>query len=481
MSYQNGLKNLFENWSGEKTVTFSPLPESGSPRKYFRITGATKTAIGVFNTEKQENKSFVYLSKHFKKNSLNVPKIYRTDLPNNIYLIEDLGDQTLFSFLEENKKKNKFNNALKIVYKKVIEQLPRFQIAAVEELDYSKCYPVSKFDKQSMIWDLNYFKYYFLKPAGITFDEQKLENDFNTLADFLLQADSNYFMYRDFNPRNIMIKNNEPYFIDYQGGREGALQYDIASFLFSSKSDIPYSLRDEFLEHYISFARKIKPFNRKEFLKYYDGYVLIRLLQMFGAYGYRGYYEGKAHFLKSIPYAVKNLEWLLKYHRPKIKTHELFNSLQQIVNSSELKKFDWNFSAEGKLTVRVNSFSYRKKIPADLSGNGGGFVFDCRAIPNPGRIDKYKPLNGKDKPVQNFLDAQPEAQIFLKETYHLVDKSVENYINRKWTDLMVNYGCTGGQHRSVYCAEKLAKHLASKYKIGIKLIHTNLQKKEVSK
>ncbi|MHB8905414.1 MAG: RapZ C-terminal domain-containing protein [Melioribacteraceae bacterium] len=481
MSYQNGLKNLFENWSGEKILTFSPLPESGSPRKYFRITGAFKTAIGVFNTNKQENKSFIYLSKHFLKNSLNVPKIYRSDLPNNIYLIEDLGNQTIFSSLEENKNKNKFNDELEIVYKKTIEQLPRFQITAAKKLDYSKCYPVPKFDKQSMLWDLNYFKYYFLRLAGISFDEQKLENDFNTLADFLLQADCNYFMYRDFNPRNIMLKNGEPYFIDYQGGRKGALQYDIASFLFSSKADLSFSLKEEFLEYYIVKAKGIKPFNRKEFLKYYDGYVLIRLLQMFGAYGYRGYFEGKAHFLKSIPYAVKNLEWLLKYHRPKIKTHELFNSLQQIVNSSELKKFDWNFSVDGKLTVRINSFSYRKKIPADLSGNGGGFVFDCRAIPNPGRIYKYKPLNGKDKPVQNFLDDQPEAQTFLKETYDLVDKSVENYINRKWTDLMVSYGCTGGQHRSVYCAEKLAEHLASKYKIGIKLIHTNLQKNEVSK
>ncbi|MCX6168876.1 MAG: phosphotransferase [Ignavibacteriales bacterium] len=481
MSYQNELKILFENWSGEKIVSLSPLPESGSPRKYFRFAGTTKTAIGVFNSDKQENKSFIYLTKHFLKNKLNVPKIYNTDLNNNIYLIEDLGDETLFSFLEQSKKKYEFNDELKNLYKKVIEQLPRFQITAAKKIDYTKCYPVSKFDKQSMMWDLNYFKYYFLKLAGINFDEQKLENDFNTLADFLLKADCNHFMYRDFNPRNVMIKNNQPYFIDYQGGRKGALQYDIASFLFSSKADLPFSLRDELLEHYISSARKLKPFNKPEFLKYYDGYVLIRILQMFGAYGYRGYYEGKAHFLKSIPYAVKNLEWLLKYHRPKIKINELFNCLKQIVSSDELKKFDLNFSTDGKLTVLIYSFSYRQKIPADLSGNGGGFVFDCRAIPNPGRIEKYKPLNGRDKPVQDFLDAQPEVQFFLKESFDLVDKSVENYIAREWTDLMINYGCTGGQHRSVYCAEKLVQHLSSKYKINVKLIHSNLEKEEVSK
>jgi aminoglycoside/choline kinase family phosphotransferase len=480
MSYRNNLIDLFENWSGEKIKTFSPLPESGSPRKYFRISGESKTAIGTFNTDKNENKSFIYLTKHFLKNNLNVPKIYTTDLLNNIYLIEDLGDQTFFSLLEENRRKNEFNDELKIFYKKVIEQLPRFQISAAKRIDYSKCYPVPKFDKQSMMWDLNYFKYYFLKLAGITFDEQKLENDFNTLTDFLLHADCNYFMYRDFNPRNVMLKNNELYFIDYQGGRKGALQYDIASFLFSSKADLPFSLREEFLEHYISSARKIKSFNKREFLKYYNGYVLIRILQVLGAYGYRGYYEGKAHFLKSIPYAVRNLEWLLKYHCPKIKTHELFNSLQQIISSNELKKFDWNSSVDGKLTVRVNSFSYRRKIPADLSGNGGGFVFDCRAIPNPGRIDKYKPLNGKDKPVQDFLDAQPEAQLFLKESFDLIDKSVENYILRDWTDLMISYGCTGGQHRSVYCAEKLAEHLGLKHKINVKLIHTNLLEKGVT-
>jgi hypothetical protein len=331
-----------------------------------------------------------------------------------------------------------------------------------------------------MIWDLNYFKYYFLKLGGISFDEQKLENDFNTLVNFLLQADCKYFMYRDLNSRNVMILNNEPYFIDYQGGRKGALQYDIASLLLDSKANIPPVLRDELLNYYIESVKKICKIDKRVFLKYYDGYVLIRLCQMFGAYGYRGYFEGKVHFLKSIPYAVNNLKVLLDKSKikDKIKIPELYSALDQIAGSKELMKYDSNHSNDGKLTVLINSFSYRDKIPRDFSGHGGGFVFDCRAIPNPGRLDKYKSLNGKDKPVQVFLESQPEAQQFLNDTFKLVDQSVEHYISRKWTYLMISYGCTGGQHRSVYSAEKLAVHLSQKYDINIIKIHIEQDKKK---
>ncbi len=474
MRIEEHLKLLFESWSGENVNSFSPLPASASARKYFRIIGSCKTAIGVYNADVRENRAFVYLTKHFQKNKLNVPKIYSTDLKSNIYLLKDLGDQTLFSFLENNQT-NRFGSETKNVYRNVIEQLPRFQITASKKLDYSKCYPRAKFDRQSMMWDLNYFKYYFLKLAKISFDEQKLEDDFNTLVKFLLQADCNYFMYRDFNSRNVMLFNGEPFFIDYQGGRKGALQYDIASFLLDSKANIPPKLREEFLEHYIKSVKKLKTIDRSKFLKYYYGYVLIRLLQMFGAYGYRGYFEGKSHFLKSIPYAVRNLEWLLQHHPPKIKMPGLLNSLNQIIRSEELKNFDTDNFNTGKLTVRINSFSYREKIPIDLSGNGGGFVFDCRAIHNPGRYDEYKSLTGKDKPVADFLRFQSETQEFLQNVFSLVDESVEKYLSRGFTDLMVNFGCTGGQHRSVYCAERLAEHLSGKSDVRVLLVHEKLQ------
>ena len=478
MAFNNSLIKIYEKWSGEKVKSFSPLPESGSSRKYFRITGNNKSAIGVYNTDKRENRAFVYLTKQFLKQKLNVPKIYSQNLENSIYLLEDLGDVTLFSLIEQNRNGNLFNGEVIELYKNILEQLPRFQITAAKKINFNYCYPRSKFDSQSIMWDLKYFKYYFLKLAKIEFDEQKLENDFSTLTNFLLSADCNYFLYRDFNSRNIMIKNGKPYFIDYQGGRKGALQYDVASLLFDSQADLPNNLRTEFLEYYIVSANKIKKINKKNFLKFYYGYVLIRLLQMFGAYGYRGYFEGKAHFLKSIPYAVKNLEWLLKKSKIKstIKMPELFSALDKIIESKELQKFNWKDSSPGKLTVRINSFSYRDKIPVDISGNGGGFVFDCRAIHNPGRYEKYKSLNGTDKPVQDFLTVQPEAQLFLNETFDLVDKTVENYIDRGWSDLMVNYGCTGGQHRSVYCAERLAGFLRKKYDINVVLVHENIKK-----
>lgn len=472
----NHFEKLFKKWSGEKIISISPLPESGSSRKYFKITSNNKSAIGVYNTDKRENRALIYLTKHFLKHKLNVPKIYSQNLENSVYLIEDLGDVTLFSLIEQNRNGNLFNGEVIELYKNILEQLPRFQITASKKLNFNYCYPRSKFDSQSIMWDLNYFKYYFLKLVKIDFDEQKLEDDFNTLTNFLLSADCNYFLYRDFNSRNIMIKNGKPCFIDYQGGRKGALQYDLASLLFDSKADLPNNLRTEFLEYYLSSVNKIKKINKKDFLKYYYGYVLIRLLQMFGAYGYRGYFEGKAHFLKSIPYAVKNLEWLLKKSKIKstIKTPELFSALEKIIESKELQKFNWKKSPAGKLTVHINSFSYREKIPMDISGNGGGFVFDCRAIPNPGRYEKYKSLNGTDKPVQDFLAVQPEVQLFLNETFDLIDKTVENYIGRGWSDLMVNYGCTGGQHRSIYCAIKLSDHLKKKFDANVILNHTKL-------
>jgi aminoglycoside/choline kinase family phosphotransferase len=471
------LKNIFEKWSREKVKSFSPLPESGSSRKYYRISGESKNAIGAFNPDLRENKAFIYLSKHFVKVNLNVPKIYSADLKNNIYIQEDLGNQTLFSLLEQTRIGDALPDEVITLYKTAIEQLPVFQVTASNKLDYTKCYPRAKFDKQSMLWDLNYFKYYFLKLANISFDEQKLEDDFNTLTTFLLKADCNYFLYRDFNSRNIMIKNSEPYFIDYQGGRKGALQYDIASLLLDSKANIPVKYRQEFLEAYLISVSHIKKINKKEFIKYLNGYALIRLLQMFGAYGYRGYFEGKAHFLKSIPFAISNLELLFNTSKIKsnIKLKELYTALDKIISSRELKRFGDPKPAENKLTVHVNSFSYRGKIPQDLTGNGGGFVFDCRAIPNPGRYEEYKSYNGTDKNVQDFLDAQPDAQSFLKDTINMIDKTVTKYIANGWTNLMVNYGCTGGQHRSVYCALKLAEHLSSKHEIIVRLRHIRLE------
>ncbi len=470
MHIQKKLIRLFENYCGEKIILFTQLPESGSSRKYFRLISKSQSVIGVYNPDKRENSAFIYLTKHFHKQKLNIPKIFKTDLENGFYLLEDLGDITLFSLL--NKDRNSSSLNLEIYYRCVIDQLLKFQIIGNKGLNYKYCYPRAAFDSQSIKWDLNYFKYYFAKLLNLQFDEQKLENDFDLLSNYLLKSDSNYFMYRDFNSRNIMIKNNELYFIDYQGGRKGPLQYDIASLLFDSKANLSSSLRKKLLAYYIDSLSNLLTINKQNFNKYYYPFVLIRLLQMFGAYGYRGYYEGKAHFLKSIPYAVKNLESILP--EIELKIPELKTILKKIISSDFNKQFNIKNSTSDKLTVRINSFSYRDRIPPDYTGNGGGFVFDCRAIPNPGRLEKYKQLTGKDKAVNDFLDSQSEAQKFLKESFDIVEQSIVNYTGNKWTDLMVNYGCTGGQHRSVYCAEKLAKHLRKKYDIVVKLTHTKM-------
>lgn len=472
MIYQKKLIELFEKWEKEKSISFTPLPESGSNRKYFRITSKNKSAIGVFNPDKRENQAFIFLSKHFIKSGLNVPQIYSTLLSYNIFLIEDLGDTTLFSLIINST--NGLSDEQLSLIKKSLAELGKFQIVGSRNLDYSKCYPRSTFDTQSIMWDLNYFKYYFLKLTGINFDEQKLEDDFNTLAKYLAKVDNNFFMYRDFNSRNIMIKENQLYFIDYQGGRKGPLQYDVASFLYSSKLNFDEELRDELLKHYLESVSVYKKVNKKEFLNYYYDFALIRILQMLGAYGFRGYYEGKAHFITSIPFAIKNLRNVLDKVKIKQNLPELKKCLNEIINSDKFSQLTKADGKKNKLTVRINSFSYRDKIPTDFTGNGGGFVFDCRAIPNPGRLEKYRTLTGKDLQVQRFLETQPEVNRFLKESFDIVEQSVTNYLKRGWTDLMVNYGCTGGQHRSVYCAEKLAEYLKGKYDIDIVLSHTKL-------
>ncbi|MEW6195331.1 MAG: RNase adapter RapZ [Bacteroidota bacterium] len=472
MKEQKDLIDLFESYTGEKIISITPLPESGSARKYFRLISTGHTLIGAYNPDKRENNSFVYLTKHFGKHKLSVPSLFKTDLKKGIYLLEDLGDTTLFSLLGKKRDGSDPPGEIINYYHRALEALIKFQVTSHRDLKFKNCYPRPEFDHQSIKWDLNYFKYYFLKLANIPFDEEKLENDFSLLGNHLLEADHKYFMYRDFNSRNIMIKNDELYFIDYQGGRKGALQYDVASLLYDSKADLPQQVRDELLLYYLNSLSIHKKINLKNFKKYFYPYVLVRLLQMFGAYGYRGYFEGKAHFLKSIPYAIRNLEYVLT--KIKIKIPELKVVLERLITSEQLKQFNITDTKPNKLTVRINSFSYRDKMPFDFTGNGGGFVFDCRAIPNPGRIDEYKHLTGKNRPVQDFLDAQPEAQRFLKESFDIVEQSVVNYMGNKWTDLMVNFGCTGGQHRSVYCAEKLAAHLQKEFEVNVKLTHTKI-------
>ncbi len=463
------FKQLFETWAGETAELILPLAPSGSARVYYRIQGATKTAIGAHNPDSKENTAFLSFSKHFRANGLPVPEIYAEQREENIYLQEDLGFTTLYSFLLQ--KGEGFPDYLVDLYKKVVEQLARIQIEGGKGLDYSVCYPRASFDKQSMLWDLNTFKYYFLKLGGIPFDEQALENDFHTLCDYLLQADSDYFMFRDFQTRNIMIRDGEPFFIDYQGGRKGALQYDLASLLFQAKANIPHDIRQQLLEHYLNAAAKLIPLDRSKFIEFYHGYILIRCIQVFGAYGYRGLHERKEHFLQSIPYAINNVRWLLQNTDFPIEIPELWSALEAITKAKKFEAFDKNKGKNSLLTVRIKSFSYKKGIPEDHSGNGGGFVFDCRFIHNPGRYEPYKQITGRDEAVINFLKQHSWMEQFIHNIFHIVDNSVENYIERSFTNLAINFGCTGGQHRSVYAADQAAKHISEKYGVKVLLEH----------
>lgn len=465
------LGNLYKKWSNEHAESITKLPASGSAREYYRIYGNKKTVIGAINNNPDENKAFIEFSKHFKKEGLNVPEIYYIDIENNAYLQQDLGDTTLFDYLLQIRTNGSFPDELLDIYKKVLLELPNFQAKAGGNLNYNVCYPRASFDRQSMQWDLSYFKYYFLKLADIPFNEQLLEDDFNTLIDYLQSVDTDYFLYRDFQSRNIMLNNDEIFFIDYQGGRKGALQYDVASLLYDSKADIPQLTREELLNYYIDNLQKSIKIDKEAFKQSFYAYVLIRMMQAMGAYGFRGFYEKKAHFLQSIPYALQNLKWILDNIKLPIEIPNLWQVFEGLVMSEKLQRFKVREGRKSTLKVTITSFSYKKGLPLDQSGNGGGYVFDCRAIHNPGKYEQYKSLTGKDKPVIDFFEKEHDMHEFLNHVFAMVDMSVDKYEERQFTNLMVNFGCTGGQHRSVYCAERLAAHLRQKFAVQVDLWH----------
>ena len=321
-----------------------------------------------------------------------------------------------------------------------------------------------------MLWDLHYFKYYFLKLAQIPFDEQLLEDDFNAFADYLQQAESDYFLYRDFQSRNIMVTENGPAFIDYQGGRRGALQYDLASLLYDAKADLPHEVREELLDFYISKLKEKTNIDEHAFRDFFTGYVLIRIMQAMGAYGFRGFYEKKEHFLKSIPYAIENLKYILNNFSLPVKLPALMEALEQVTLSEKLQQI----SNSTQLTISINSFSFRRGIPVDSSGHGGGFVFDCRCIHNPGRYDEYKSKTGLSPEVIAFFEKEDEMGAYLESVFTLADQSVQKYLKRGFKNLMFNFGCTGGQHRSVYCAENLALYLRKNYPVKVELKHMEM-------
>jgi len=469
------LARLFERHFGFAPAEVMPLQGQlgGSGRAIVRLAGQGVSAIGILYSVREENAAFLEFSRHFRRHGLPVPEIYAEELDQGAYLEEDLGDTTLFEFLCRNRTAEAVDQPVIEAYRKVVAVLPRFQVAAGRDLNYKVCYPRAGFDRQSIAWDLNYFKYYFLRLAGVPFNEQLLEHDFTRLTRLLLAADHDYFLYRDFQSRNIMLREGRPFFLDYQGGRKGALQYDIASLLFDGKADLPPALRQMLLEEYLDCLAGYIDLNRDTFMEFYFAYVYVRILQALGAYGFRGFYERKPHFLQSVPYALKNLGWLAGNVRLPVALPALMDALNSMMTSEKLLALAAPASA---LTVRVFSFSFHRQMPADEEGHGGGFVFDARSLPNPGRDERFASLTGKDAPVIGYLDRQESVQQFLANAEALVDASVANYQRRGFASLMVSFGCTGGRHRSVYLAEGLARHLRGRQGVQAVVKHLELEK-----
>jgi aminoglycoside/choline kinase family phosphotransferase len=469
MDSQATLSNLFRTVTGLEPEQFKVFPSSGSNRRYFRISAGGQSFIGVAGTSVEENKCFITMSEHFLGKGINVPHVLAVSDDFRCYIQEDLGDDILFDILAPGRERGSYNSDEVALLKRTVAQLPRIQFLGAEGLDWSVCYPLKSFSERMVDFDLNYFKYCFLKPAGVEFNENRLQDDFELFKAMLMEDDTNTFLYRDFQARNVMIRGGEPWFIDFQGGLRGPIYYDLASFVWQARSRFPEELRKELVDTYLAALQEFKTIDSARFHERLHLFVLFRTLQVLGCYGFRGWTEKKAQFVASIPPALDNLRELLKTPIPECPY--LCEVLSQLVSGKAPALPPRNET----LVVDVYSFSYKKGIPEDTSDNGGGYVFDCRAIHNPGRYDRYKTLNGTDAPVIQFLEADGQATVFLDSVYTMVDAHVKRFIERGFSHLQVSFGCTGGQHRSVYCAEHLAEHIARKFNVRVNLTHREMK------
>jgi aminoglycoside/choline kinase family phosphotransferase len=495
------LLELYKQWKGAEPANVQQIPGGGSNRTYFRLTDKEgKTVIGVIGTSRDEDHAFIYLTEHFNRRKLPVPKILAASDDGLRYIQTDLGSTSLFDAIRGGREAGgRYTLKEQDLLRRTIRELPNIQIRGARELDFSNCYPQAEFDVDSVLFDLNYFKYCFLKATEIDFHELKLEADFRLFAKDLTAETADCFLYRDFQARNVMLDHDgNPFFIDYQGGRKGPYYYDLASFLWQASAHYPHKLRRELVyEYYNSLKNYIEVPPARHFVNRLSLFVLFRTLQVLGAYGFRGYFEQKKHFIESIPPAIQNLRELImtiSFHYP-----YLMDILRQLTELPQFQQIPTTatradgykttninpykthpqdgpatfskYDAQGPLVVRVFSFSYGKGIPEDESGNGGGYVFDCRSTHNPGRYEPYKQLTGLDEPVIRFLEDDGEILTFLDSVYKLADAHVRRYMQRGFTSLMFSFGCTGGQHRSVYSAQHLAEHIHEKFGIEVRICH----------
>lgn len=483
----DGLNELYKEYFGKYPENILPMAASGSNRKYYRLISGDFTSIGVVGTSVDENSAFYNFAKLFKDKKLNVPSVYTISSDRTRYIQEDLGDTSLYDILKRGRDNGgKYNEIEEAMLKNVIRELPRLQFEVSSTNVFEYCYPQKEFDRRGVMFDLNYFKYCFLKLIGVEFNEYQLEIDFEKLSSDLLSESFDTFLYRDFQSRNVMIKNGLPYFIDFQGGRKGPIYYDVASFLWQSSALYSDELRNNLIDVYLNSLIKYKQIDRNDFVEKLNLFVLFRMLQVLGAYGYRGLWEKKEYFINSIPKALDTICVLIKkgilenYPTLKSIVQEILKSDKSFIRKNETNyeinkiassDLSNNNSKFAPLTVRVFSFSFKKGIPSDDSGNGGGYVFDCRSTNNPGRYERYKTITGLDLPVREFLEEDGEVIDFLESVCKLADFHVKRYIERGFTNLMFSFGCTGGQHRSVYCADYLSHYINDKYGIEVKICH----------
>ncbi|MDB5252716.1 MAG: phosphotransferase [Flaviaesturariibacter sp.] len=468
----DAVSNVYRQWKGTDPSQVDIIEQSGSDRRYFRLHDkAGQTVIGTYGLNVPENEAFIYFAGHFTEKELPVPRVLAVSEDRTIYLQEDFGDISLLNRLES----EGFTDTSYALFRESLHQLARLQVQGDEGLDYDRCLTNKEFGRQAIMADFLYFKYYFLDALRKPYDKQQLIYDFEALSSYLTHTEYKYFLFRDFQSRNILVTGeSDVHFIDFQGGMKGAPQYDVASAIWQARANLPDEWKSKLLEDYMDSFESFTgtSIDRDSFRSQYNGYVLIRLLQVLGAYGFRGLFERKAQFLTSIPAALQNLRWFIENNHLGISVPEFKRVLSVCVADDVIERFTPVQADESTpLVVRICSFSYKKGIPGDSSGNGGGFLFDMRGIDNPGRHDEYKEIHGRDRAVIEYLERQTRMQEFLNSVFDLVDISVEAYIQRGFANLFVGFGCTGGQHRSVYAADALARHLRNKYKVKIDLCH----------
>lgn len=466
------IKKLYKSIHPIEWDELQKIPQSGGDRMYFRIVQGNQSWIATYSLNIKENDTFMYFATHFASKNLPVPKVLAVNEDKSIYIQADLGNVSLLEVLEKEGKTEKVFS----LFQKSLKALANLQVNGGKGLDYSQCLTSKEFGKHSILTDLLYYKYYFLDTLQYPYDKQALIDEFELLSEKLASKELNHFLFRDFQSRNIIVNNEEVYFIDFQGGMQGGLSYDVASLLWQAKAELPNEWKEKLLAYYVEEVQKIlpTPISIEQFHKQYNGFVLIRLLQVLGAYGFRGLFERKAHFLRSIPLGLNNLKNFLSISPIDKETPVFAGILHWMVSEEVMARFNPPTATEATpLVITINSFSYKKGLPTDSSENGGGFIFDMRGILNPGRFDEYKKLSGQDKPVQDFLEQRTKMNTFLNSVWDLIDITVENYLSRDFESLQINFGCTGGQHRSVFAAEQTARHLKNKYKVNVVLAHTN--------